>query len=72
MMTREEHMAWAKHRALEYLPDDPQQAFASIASDLSKHPETEDHKAMGIGIMLLLGGNLQTADEMRMWIEGFN
>lgn len=44
-MTRAEHIAWAKARALKYLdgPDpDPANAIASIGSDLIKHDETRD------------------------------
>ena len=38
-MTRDEHLAWAKKRALAYLDmeHDVQNAFASMASDLKKH-----------------------------------
>lgn len=71
-VTREQHLAWCKQRALEYLPDDPQNAFASMASDLSKHEETANHMAMGLGMMLLINGHLSTADKMREFIEGFN
>ena len=53
MKTREEHLAWCKARALEYLPDDPIQAVTSMASDLGKHPETEGHAAIAFGMMLL-------------------
>ena len=42
-MTRSEHLAWCKTRALEYCKvgniDD---ALASMLSDLGKHPETVD------------------------------
>lgn len=40
--TREEHLEWCRQRALEYVDaDDPVQAYASMSSDLRKHPETE-------------------------------
>ena len=40
-MTRDEHLAWCKARALEYLDaGDLVNAVASMASDLTKHPET--------------------------------
>lgn len=35
-MTRDEHLAWAKQRALEYLPRDPTSALASFMSDVAK------------------------------------
>lgn len=50
-MTRDEHIAWAKARALEYLPAHPDLAIASITSDLTKHPETADI-ALKIGLHL--------------------
>lgn len=68
-ITRAEHLAWCKQRALEYLPDDPQQAFTSMASDLSKHEETRGHVGIELGAMLLLTGNVR---DMRDFIEGFN
>lgn len=42
--TREEHLDWAKARAIEFLDNgDNRQALASIASDLNKHDETRNH-----------------------------
>lgn len=71
--TRAEHLAWCKKRAFEYVDmGDLSQAYASMASDLGKHPETQDHPAIGLGMMLMMGGNLQTEAEMRKFIEGFN
>jgi hypothetical protein len=72
MRTRDEHLAWCKQRALEYLPGDPVGAFMSMASDLRKHPETIDHLGLEIGTMLLVGGKLLSANEARDFIEGFN
>jgi hypothetical protein len=39
---------------------------------LKKHPETENHAAIGLGMMLLFSGNLRRPDEIRKFIEGFN
>lgn len=65
--TRSEHMQWCKDRAVEYLDAGYwQQAVASMASDLSKHTETEGH--IGIPLMLTVI-NERTA---RDWVEGFN
>lgn len=73
MSTRAEHLAWCKERALVYVDHgDLHQAFASMASDLSKHPETEKHGAIELGMMMLMGGFLDTPQEMRKFIEGFN
>jgi len=71
--TRQEHLEWCKKRALEYVDSgDLADAYASMASDLNKHPETENHAAIQLGMMLLMGGHLSTIDKMRKFIEGFN
>jgi hypothetical protein len=72
-ITRAEHLAWCKSRALQYVDaGNLPEAFASMASDISKHAETRGHGAMSIGMTLLLGGRLATAAQMRDFIEGFN
>lgn len=69
-MTRAEHIAWCKERALQYVDaGDTDQAFASVASDLRKHEETVDHGALTLGSMLF-GGHLSTPAKMREFIEG--
>jgi hypothetical protein len=71
--TREEHLAWCKQRALEYVDNgDLTQAYSSMASDLGKHPDTTGHSGIALGMMLMVGGQLSTAAEMRKFIEGFN
>lgn len=77
--TRDEHLRWCKQRALEYLDakspyfsiDD---AMASMTSDLGKHDETRHHVSMTVPLMFQLhaAGKLNTAAEMRKFIEGFN
>lgn len=71
-ITRSEHIAWCKQRALEYVDDDPQGAFMSMASDLGKHPETAGHTGIQLGMMQMLGGGLGTPQQMQDFIEGFN
>jgi hypothetical protein len=72
-MDRAEHLAWCKKRTVEYVDSgDLQGAYVSMTSDLRKHPETEDHSAIGLGLMLMMGGHLKTADKMREFINGFN
>lgn len=72
-MTRAEHLAWCKQRALEYVDaGDLQNAYASMASDLGKHPDTADHAGIQLGMMQLMAGQLGNAIEMRKFIEGFN
>lgn len=71
--TRAEHLAWCKKRALEYCDmGDTTNAWASMASDLGKHPETDGHAAIELGMMLLFSGRLNSVAEMRKFIEGFN
>jgi hypothetical protein len=62
-------------RALAYVnAGDLRQAFSSIVSDLGKYPDTEDsRRCIGeLGIMLLMGGQLDTPDKMREFIKGVN
>ena len=70
-MTREEHLEWAKARALEYVDmDDLPQAFASLTSDLSKHEQLEDHPAIHLGMGMMMLGHLDTSEKMRRFILG--
>ena len=72
-ITRAEHLTWCKKRAIEYVDNgDVQNAFASMASDLNKHPETEGHAAIQLGMMMLMAGQLSSPQDMRRFIEGFN
>ena len=71
--TRAEHLAWCKDRALAYLDQgDVQNAFASFTSDLRKHPETEGHVGIELGMMEMLIGSLRTPTQMRDFINGCN
>jgi phage terminase small subunit len=69
-MTRAEHLAWCKQRALEYVSKgDMNNALASMASDLGKHPETRSSQQ----ICVMLGMHeTANAARMRRFIEGFN
>jgi hypothetical protein len=72
-MSREDHLKRCKQRANEYLENgDIQNALGSMFSDLSKHPETEGHPAIQIGMMLMVTGNLGTITEAKKFIDGFN
>ena len=74
-LNRSEHLQWCKDRALQYVDaGDLSQAFASFASDVMKHPETESiSKTIEmLGAPLLFGGHLATAYLMRTHIEGYN
>ena len=72
-MTRDEHLEWCKTRALEYVEQgDFAQAVTSMLSDIRKHPETQSEALMMLGMGLLAGGHLDTADKTRDFIEGFS
>ena len=72
-MTRTEHMDWCKYRANQYIKDgDLVNAFASMTSDLSKHPDTKSHIGIKLGLMQMMGGMLNTPEKMHHFIEGFN
>lgn len=72
-ISRADHLAWCKQRALEYVDHgDTQTAFASMTSDLGKHKETCNHSAISLGMQLLLGGHLSSPQKMREFINGFN
>jgi hypothetical protein len=68
-MTRDEHLEWAKQRALEYLPDNPLEAMTSMGSDLNKHPELREHA--GLRIMPMFYGAHYDPEAVRRWIVGF-
>jgi hypothetical protein len=77
-MTRAEHLAWAKERALEYAPadgpGDAGLAMSSLIQDLSAHPETASSADLVTGLMmpLTLIGEFTRPGELRKFIEGFN
>ena len=72
-MTRSKHVAWCKERALEYVDmGDLKNAYGSMAPDLTKHTEIENHAGIELGMALMMNGNLSTESEMRKFIEGFN
>ena len=73
MKTRAEHLAWCKQRANEYVDrGELQNAYASMASDMGKHPETAEHSAINLGMQLMRSGLLGTSEKMRNFIDGFN
>jgi hypothetical protein len=70
-VTREEHLAWSKKRALEYVErGDLIQAVTSMSSDMNKHPE------LGINDFLFTSAIMfevkRGPQAVRRWIEGFN
>jgi hypothetical protein len=72
-MTREEHLAWCKKRAHEYLErGDTANAIASMMSDLNKHPETAIGSGGILSQMGLMAAMSGSHDEARRYIDGFN
>ena len=72
MMTRDEHLAWCKRRALEYLDrSDVTNAVTSMLSDLEKHSETKNNnKYLAVLGMMIIRDN--DASSARRFIEGYN
>ena len=71
--TREEHLAWCKKRAMEYLDrGDYENAFASMIAELQNHPGTKYHPAIQWGAVVVLNGGMNTVAEMRVFINGVN
>lgn len=70
-MTRSEHVAWCKERAAEYLAaGDLANAVASMASDMSKHPDCGINPFIAqLGMMEVMNHN---RDGVKRWVEGFN
>jgi hypothetical protein len=72
-MNREEHLQWAKNRAMEYVRvGDLTNAVASMGSDLCKHDELKTHVAIPLGMQLLLSREFDKKALITRWIQGFN
>lgn len=74
-MTRAEHLAWAKERALEYVnAGETKNAVASMISDLGKHEAWQDeHGARFLSTMFMAATfDLEYPDAIRRWVNGFN
>ena len=74
-MTRDEHLNWAKGRALEYADQGAMaSAITSLRSDLGKHPDTAASARIVDELMmpLMLTGKFDAPGELRKFIEGFN
>lgn len=55
---------------MEYLDiGDVSNAYASFMSDMGKHPDTEGHPALQLGMVFLMTWNV---DDARTYINGFN
>lgn len=72
-MSRAEHIEWCKQRALMYADrGEISDAWASMVSDLGKHPETFGHSAIELGTTMIMAGHLSSSHDMRKFILGFN
>lgn len=72
-MTRSQHLAWAKERAIEYADQgDTACAVNSLASDLGKHPETAGHPGIQLMTMLAVSGEFSRPGRLREFIEGLS
>jgi hypothetical protein len=75
-MTRDEHMAWCKERAIKYLDSgDLVNAMASFTSDMSKHPETDQYMCSpAISMLAVVDGfgavRYNDARRLRRFVEG--
>jgi hypothetical protein len=72
-MTRAEHLAWCKKRALEYVDRGQiNEGLTSMMSGMSKHPETRSEMLDGLTVSLMMNGHLSTVEQARRHIEGYN
>ena len=71
-VTREEHLAWCKRRALEYIDRGQiNEGITSMMSDMRKHEETAGSGLEQLAMMMLMSGNLNSVHEARKFINGY-
>lgn len=74
--TRAEHLKWCKERAIAEFDFSgrPQDAMASMISDLGKHPGTADsvRLAATLGMQLVANGHMSTRAQVVEFVNGFN
>jgi hypothetical protein len=73
MMTRDEHLEWAKKDALRYWETgDYLNAVTTMMSDLAKHPELERHAGLKIGALWFIAPAMhQDREFVYRFITGF-
>jgi hypothetical protein len=72
-MTREEHLAWCKKRAHEYLDrGDIANGVTSMISDLSKHPETRLAEGSPLGMLGIMAVMQKDHHGAVRFVDGFN
>lgn len=73
IMTRDEHLAWAKKRAHEYVDiGELDNAIASMGSDLQKHPDWSSDVVGPLCVIAVFFEKKNGPDAVRRWIDGFN
>jgi hypothetical protein len=71
-LTRNQHLAWCKRRALEHLSaNDLRQAVAGMASDLKTHPDTDNPALNGLAMMGMMYVSDGDNTAVQHWIERF-
>ena len=72
-MTRQEHIEWAKKRAIEEMDyyKDPTKAIVSMMSDLGKHQETNNEGLKSLCMMTLLTKPKISRQEVINFLNGF-
>jgi len=75
-MTWDEHLAWCKKRAHEYLErGELLDAVTSMSSDVTKHPNGPKAGTPAVAMLMLVGAmSAQQGDirEVRRWIDGWH
>lgn len=70
---RDEHLAWCKERALEYIEaGDIENGIASMLSDMGKHRATAKHPGLELMMMQFAAGLFRDMSEVKRFIEGFH
>ena len=75
MRTRQEHLAFCKQRAMEYVNSgNLLEAVTSMMSDLRKHPETADtgQALAALGLFACQQAQQGDRDGVIRYIQGFN
>ena len=71
-LTRDEHLAWCKRRALEYVgAGELRRAVAGMASDLKTHPDTDNPALNGLAIIGMMYVRDDNKAAVQRWIESF-
>jgi len=72
--TRREHLDWCIERAIAEMDfyKDPSKAYISMASDLRKHPETDNQGLITLCIIQPMRNPHASRQEVINFLRGFN